>query len=344
MSSSSAESGAHPATVPWRAPPRPDVALFGEALIDEFAALRVVGGAPFNAACALARFNCAPLLISAVGCDPAGDMVRARMVRFGLSVNGLQQNFSRPTGRVMIEQAGLDHRFTILPDQAYDAIALMPALNALRCAPPQMVYFGTLAQRGVTSWQTLQQLLSATTARRFLDLNLRTGQVERAIVLSAVDHADVLKVNREELQILAAWAFGDVIDKSADTVDTDTRVARLMQAFSLSEMIVTDGAQGWSHASRDGAVLHGTAIKASHVIDTVGAGDAFSAIYLVGQLHRWSLALTLQRAAEFAAAICQIRGAVASTPEFYDSWRARWFDVTGDSVTGATFSADGANP
>ncbi|MDP9109789.1 MAG: PfkB family carbohydrate kinase [Pseudomonadota bacterium] len=306
----------------------PPVALFGEALIDEFASQRVVGGAPFNVACALAQFDCAPLLISAIGNDPCGELVKAALLRFGLVKNGVQVSPSLPTGRVIIEQSGVAHRFTILPDQAYDAIETPAALAALRNAPPQMLYFGTLAQRSATSWQTLQQVLRACTAQRFLDVNLRDGQVERTIVLRAVEHADILKVNCEELEILATWAFGSGVDVSQDL---DALIARMMQAFSLSELIVTNGAHGWRHISRDGSVLTGAAAPVAQVVDTVGAGDAFSAIYLVGHLHRWPLPLTLQRAAEFSAAVCQLRGAVATDLRFYAAWYANWFAADEDS-------------
>ena len=333
----------HPATapsVPWRTAVRPALALFGEALVDEFASHRVAGGAPFNVASALAQFDCAPLLISAVADDACGALVRAEMQRLGLSQAGVQQSPVLPTGRVVIEQTGAEHRFMILPDQAYDAIEATAALAALDDIAPQMFYFGTLAQRSATSWQTLQHLLAASNARRFLDLNLRNGQVERTIVLSAVEHADVLKVNCEELAILAGWAFGAPHQTALDLSDL---IGQIMQAFTLSELIITDGASGWRHTSQDGAILTGASTPVAQVTDTVGAGDAFSAIYLVGQLHRWPLVLTLQRAAEFAAAVCQLRGAVASDLRFYANWYARWFEP-GEGEHHQLYSSAGARP
>lgn len=321
------------------APVRPAVALFGEALIDAFASARVVGGAPFNVACALGRFDCAALLITALGTDPDAELVKTQLARFGLSSDGVQISPVLPTGHVTVEQDGDAHRFTILPDQAYDAIAFAPALTAVRQTPPQILYFGTLAQRGEISRQTLRQLLSATTARRFLDLNLRGDQVDRMTVMDAAAQADVLKINHDELQVLADWAFGAGL---APPTDPEQLIGRLIEAFSLSEMIVTNGALGWRHASCDGSVIYGAATRVTQVVDTVGAGDAFSAIYLVGQLHHWPLALTLQRAGEFAAAVCGLRGAVASDLRFYADWHAHWFGINPAGIptlavsTGAT--------
>jgi len=61
-----------------------------------------------------------------------------------------------------------------------------------------------------------------------------------------------------------------------------------------------------------------------YVIDTVGAGDGFSAIFLLGRIRGWALEVSLARANEFAAAICAIPGAVPRDMGFYDTWAARW--------------------
>jgi fructokinase len=60
------------------------------------------------------------------------------------------------------------------------------------------------------------------------------------------------------------------------------------------------------------------------VIDTVGAGDAFSAIFLLGRARGWPLDVTLARANEFAGAICAVPGAVPRDLNFYDKWVGRW--------------------
>ena len=60
------------------------------------------------------------------------------------------------------------------------------------------------------------------------------------------------------------------------------------------------------------------------IIDTVGAGDGFSAVFILGRLQRWPAALTLQRAHAFAAAVCTMRGAVPDDNDFYAPFLAEW--------------------
>jgi fructokinase len=307
----------------------PSIVLFGEALIDDFSTMQVVGGAPFNVARHLAAFQARPMLVTRIGADHHGALVRAEFVRFGMRQEGLQTDASTPTGRVRVEPDGASHRFVILPDQAYDQIDAALALEALVHCAPATFYFGTLAQRSATSRTALAALLAATPAQRFLDLNVRDGQTDRARVAASLQEADVVKVNEPELRELFAWfdpaapALGDTVDMSAAPVQQ--ACLRLMQQFSLTGLLVTLGERGaiylGADGQRSGALRHGTAIR---VVDTVGAGDAFAAVYLLGRAHSWPLELTLQRANQFAAAICGIAGAVPADTAFYEPWTTRW--------------------
>ncbi|HWJ94613.1 MAG TPA: PfkB family carbohydrate kinase, partial [Telluria sp.] len=179
--------------------------LFGEALVDDFGGAEVVGGAPFNVARHLAAFHVPQLMITRVGSDDAGRRVRAEFERFGMADDGLQADLSLPTGRVLVRE-GLDgHTFTILPHQAYDAIDAALAVQALATVDPALLYFGTLAQRAAPSRGALSALLDATPVPRFLDLNLRDGQVDERRVFASLQAADVVKVNEDELQSLFGW-------------------------------------------------------------------------------------------------------------------------------------------
>jgi len=60
------------------------------------------------------------------------------------------------------------------------------------------------------------------------------------------------------------------------------------------------------------------------LMDTVGAGDAFTAVIILGLLHDWDLEQTLQRAQAFASAIVGIRGATPESRDFYTDFRQQW--------------------
>ena len=300
--------------------------VFGEALVDDFTTEQVVGGAPFNVARHLAAFMAPQLMITRIGNDGPGQAVRAEFERFAMSDAGLQLDAIEETGRVLVERGSRGHRFTILPCQAYDFIDLAPAQAAIDGAQPGIFYFGTLAQRSERSRTSLYALLDATTALRYLDLNLRDAQVDERCVTRSLQAANVVKVNEEELQSLFGWYFQMAPDAPAlSAQEVRASCGALLKMFSLDALIVTLGHRGSVYFGTDGDVLMNRDTPSPpFVIDTVGAGDAFSAIFLLGRMRGWPLELTLARANEFAGAICAIPGAVPRDLGFYDGWMMKW--------------------
>ncbi|MCY0915363.1 PfkB family carbohydrate kinase [Massilia antarctica] len=302
------------------------IVVFGEALVDDFLTGQVVGGAPFNVARNLAAFDSAPLMITRIGDDQAGALLRAQFEHFGLAQQGLQSDPTEPTGRVLVERGENGHRFTILPDQAYDRIDSAAALAAAAACTPSTVYFGTLAQRHPTSRAALRALLRSCDAVRYLDLNVREGQVSERCVFESLHEADIVKVNEEELQDLFGW-YTHTRQDTGDMGGSGVRdaCAALIRIFALEAMIVTLGPRGSVYFGADGTtVVHADTVKPARMVDTVGAGDAFSAIFLLGRERGWPLELTLARANEFAGAVCAIAGAVPAETAFYAPYVARW--------------------
>jgi len=314
------------------------IVVFGEALVDDFISEQVVGGAPFNVARHLAAFGAAPLMITRIGGDANGVTVRAEFARYGMREEGLQVDAVAPTGRVIVERSEGSHRFIILPDQAYDHIEAGAALAAMaRCAPATL-YFGTLAQRASASSDALSQLFAATPARRFLDLNMRDDQVTERCVFASLHHADVVKVNEDELRALFNWYAPTPTQTHTQTLSWPADMANLhlhaacatlIGVFGLTGLIVTLGERGAAYFGADRPPVHagadaGANISAADVVDTVGAGDAFSAIFLLGSALGWPLDTILSRANQFAAAICGIAGAVPADTAFYGPWMTRW--------------------
>lgn len=312
--------------IPASAGERPAATVvFGEALVDDFVTEQLVGGAPFNVARNLAAFMSPQLMVTRIGNDHNGAVVRAEFERFAMSESGLQVDRMEETGRVVVERRPNGHRFVILPKQAYDFIDPIAALDALSKVTPGTIYFGTLAQRGQRSHDTLFKLLSATKATRFLDLNLREGQTDRNCVTESLRAADIVKVNEEELQALFGWYFQIDPETALESDEVRSACRALLDMFALEALIVTLGHRGSVYFGADGALIVNRDNPAPpFVIDTVGAGDAFSAIFLLGRARGWPLEQTLARANEFAGAICAISGAVPRDIGFYDKWVARW--------------------
>jgi fructokinase len=309
-----------------RAPraPRP-VLVIGEALIDRFTDGDVIGGAPFNVARSLAAFGVPTTFISRIGDnDDAGARVLASALRFGLHDRSIQRDLRRATGvATVIERRG-EHRFEIHADAAWDDLDLSEARSALRAAAPGIVYFGTLAQRSAASARTIDALLEQTAALRYLDLNLRPGQDNREVARHSLERADWVSVNADELRTLLVW-FVPQADAAAadDSAALRDGIRCLLQRFRVARLIVTRSDRGYAAFDLRGrCIAQGAAQAVTRVVDTVGAGDAFSAAFIALQSAGCTAAVSLAAANRCAAALCGQRGALPEGAAFFRGWRA----------------------
>ncbi|MEN9225563.1 MAG: carbohydrate kinase [Thermostichus sp. HHBFW_bins_43] len=289
--------------------------ILGEVLFDQFPEGAVLGGAPLNVAWNLKGLGADPILLSRIGEDEAGEQVRAAMQRQGLSLEALQRDPDHPTGAVRVE---LDAQgipgYTILPDQAYDHIHLDPkALEAFR---PSLLYRGSLAARTVAAHRQFQDFIPALGCPVFLDLNLRDPWWRPQAVREMLRTCDWLKLNQDELLQVAQM-------EGIPARDAIAQAQQLREILNLKSVLLTLGAAGAMMITPD-QVYQADPVPVPQMVDTVGAGDAFSAVAILGLLQGWSEAIVLERAVCFAAALCGITGGTPQDRGFYDPFRAEW--------------------
>ncbi|MDD3517698.1 MAG: carbohydrate kinase [Chromatiales bacterium] len=293
--------------------PDTPIVVFGEVLFDCFPDRNVLGGAPFNVAWNLRALGADPLFIGAVGDDERGREVRAAMRSIGLDERGLQTDPVHPTGQVQVHFEDGEPQYAILAQQAYDFIDGEAALTASETLAGGILYHGSLALRDAQSRSALEALRAIRPWRIFLDVNLRAPWWDGDGVRRLMDAATWVKLNRDELHVLAGGSGDD-----------QTLARALVGRHALEAAIVTLGADGALHVAADGSVLRIAAPEPAHFRDPVGAGDAFSAVVLLGLARGWNPQLTLERAAAFAARICGLRGATTADPAFYVPVREAW--------------------
>ena len=285
--------------------------IFGEVLYDCFPdGQAILGGAPFNVAWHLQGFGLAPLFISRVGDDPLGHRVRDAMHKHGMDTSGLQLDSLHPTGKVNITMSGNSHSFEITPDQAYDHIEQygLPPLP-----DTALFYHGSLAARSPVSAQTLAFLNTRYAGKRLVDVNLRSPWWQRQQVLELVDGAWLAKLNDEELLQLVPAADDDA-----------SRMQQLISNAGLQLLLVTRGAAGAELLTAAGDRFRVAPDPVASVVDTVGAGDAMTSVFILGVLQGWPYQQTLERAQAFAAAIVGRRGAIVEAASFYQPFIETW--------------------
>lgn len=296
--------------------PRP--VIFGEILFDHFPdGSKVLGGAPFNVAWHLQAFGANPLMISSVGNDLQGQEILSAMKQWGMNTSAVQVDQKHPTGSVRVKIINGEPEYDITLDCAYDHVdwSALPEL-------PQdsLLYHGTLALRDAQNRRGLRALKNAQSMDGFLDINLRAPFWSEEILTDSLHALKVLKLNQFELQSLDT-----VFSLSKTAVETTGLMEAALQRFNLEQLVVTRGKDGAvAMGSGDARPVSVKLNQATEVIDTVGAGDAFSSVLLLGRCLQWPIELTLTRAQNFAAQIVGIRGATSNDANFYRDFKNEW--------------------
>ena len=282
--------------------------VVGEVLFDVMPdGARVLGGAPFNVAWHLQAFGLRPLMITRVGTDDAGDEVLTAMKAWGMDTAGVQRDEIHPTGHVQVDFVDGEPSFHILPDQAYDHLDHRQAIRMLAGERMSLLYHGSLISRVEVSQRAVEGLKDVSGLPVFVDVNLRKPWWKKEEVVESIRRARWAKVNENELGLLAG---------SSDSATAEG----FRVACELEALIVTRGGHGAVVIDADG--IHDAAPPSDvHVIDTVGAGDGFCAVFILGLARGWPTGLTLKRALEFAAVMCGVPGATTADRELYSRFQ-----------------------
>lgn len=281
----------------------------GEILWDLLPSGRQLGGAPANFAYHAHALGIASGAISRIGNDSLGHEIQARFNAMSLPVSHLQVDDVAPTGTVEVQLTSEGQpRFIIHENVAWDRLAASGAALAA-ISQADAICFGTLAQRHEVSRKAILSLVAATPpqALRIFDINLRQHFYSREIIEQSLTMANVLKLNHDELPVLAA-----MFNLSGST---KAQMQELALRFELRLVALTRGADG-SLLFSEGHWSEQAGIPAK-VIDTVGAGDCFTAALAVGLLNGIPLDGINFLANQLASYVCSCPGATPPLPAHF---------------------------
>lgn len=287
--------------------------IFGEVLFDIFQDGSVVlGGAPFNVAWHLQAFGINPLFISRIGKDSLGEKIIKRMTKWKMDLSAIQHDVKHDTGTVQVILNRDEPSFNIVQDCAYDFIDA----DKIPAVPNNsIIYHGSLALRNIISSRALDKLLLQASGSVFVDVNLRPPWYESEKIVSIMEHAKWIKLNEQELR---------EITKQDNENNVIISAQYLQKKMNVDVVIITQGAKGAFAIGNQGEVFEVCPDKKVDVIDSVGAGDAFSSVCILGLIKGWNLLTTMKRAQQFASEIVSQRGATVNDMNLYSTLINDW--------------------
>jgi len=194
--------------------------------------------------------------------------------------------------------------YIICENVAWDFIQLKKeSVEALKKA--DAICFGTLAQRSSESFNSINKALKLVpdTALKIFDINLRAPFYNKEIIESSLKLANVFKLNDEELLVLST-----MFNLKGNQEEV---CVQLINLFNLKFLALTNGSKG-SLLFNNSEISKLTVPKIK-VVDTVGAGDSFTAAMIIGLLNKKPLKIIHEQAVAHAAKVCLSKGA---TPNF----------------------------
>ncbi len=280
----------------------------GELLFDVFPTGKKIGGAPVNFAYHVSQLGVESLAISAVGNDELGDEIIDILNE--KRVNYIVPRVSEPTGTVQVtlDEKGVPS-YEICEGVAWDNIPCGKELVevAKRC---KAFCFGSLAQRAEQSQDAIHLFLDSMAGGeetlRIFDINLRQSFYSREVIEISLVKSNVLKINDEEF-VTVGQLLG------FDSTDFEKGSRFLMDKYELTMVILTCGAEGsyifWGEEGRSFL-----ATPQVEVVDTVGAGDSFTAAFVATLLAGKSIEEAHLKAVDVSAYVCTQSGAMPVLP------------------------------
>lgn len=280
----------------------------GEVLWDVLPEGKKLGGAPANFAYHVSQFGLPSRVVSTIGKDKLGNEILDNFQGKGLHT--LIEKVEYPTGTVQVQ---LDNEgvpcYNIKENVAWDNIPFTDKLKQLAqktCA----VCYGSLAQRNVVSRETINTFLDAIPEGKgqykIFDINLRQGFYTKENICNSMQRCNILKINDEEL-VTVSRMFG------CPGIDLQDKCWSLLAKYKLEMLILTCGVNG-SYVFTPGSVSFVETPKVE-VVDTVGAGDSFTAAFVSAILKGKTVNEAHQLAVNVSAYVCTQNGAMPELPE-----------------------------
>ncbi|MDX2191357.1 MAG: PfkB family carbohydrate kinase [Bacteroidota bacterium] len=306
------------------------VLAFGEILFDSFPDHEVLGGAPFNFISHIHQFSTIfnlpiePIFVSRIGIDERGQLIKNYFKKINFPCTYLQESEKQYTGVVLVSVDSKGQaQYEILENAAWDFIDLSKNLKTLLSKGVSMFYFGSLIQRTSHNRNILNKCLpddDVVAEKVLFDINIRQGYHSWDVIESSLISCDILKVNHEELELLRNKYFKN--EKFTDEFDF---IFYLMSNYHLDQVVMTMAEKGARIITSKHEVYEQKAKPLDNKIDTVGAGDAFAAVYAIGNILGWPPRTILERSLSFSANICQINGAIPKDNSIYREYKM-WFE------------------
>lgn len=286
------------------------ITALGEILYDIYPDMKRLGGAPFNFIYHVWKILGNAGFISSVGNDDFGMEIINHLKRIGFPTGHISISREHPTGTVLVTlDENRSPKFRMNGYNCFDYFVLDEKSRKLIEEKTDLLYFGTFGQRNETARRAIQSTFGKK-LKYFCDLNLRHEFFTKEMVEESLRTSSVVKINETELDSLRKYfGLSSQIEESS---------VQLIEIFDLDLLSITLGPEGAFISDKNKTDYY----KCDPVepVDTLGAGDAYSALLAIGYLMQIDLKEINILANGFAKDICMVEGALPHDDDVYKKY------------------------
>ena len=272
---------------------------------------KIVAGAESNVGVGLARLGLNVAWVSRLGADSFGRYIRRALEAEGIDCTAVAADPMRPTG-FMLKSRALEGQDPVV--EYFRRGSAASALSAADFDPARFLAARHLHVTGITpalSASCAELVEQAMTAMRAAG---RTVSFDPNLRPKLWPSREAMAAHLNRLAGLADWVLPGIAEgRSLTGLDTPEDIAAFYLDRGARAVLVKLGAEGayWRTADGSGRV---PGVQVTHIVDTVGAGDAFAAGAISGRLEGLEWPQALARANWVGAQVIQVVGDMDGLP------------------------------
>jgi len=284
--------------------------VFGEILYDVYKEKAIIGGAPFNYSLQLSRIIRAQKsvsIISSVGKDDFGNAAILFSQKEGIDTSLIQRHDTLKTGiaTVFLDEKTKIPNYIIHENIAWDNIEYSNEIdNAIKKNDYDIIYCNILSLRKPYSYNTFKKIIKTIKPKiRVFDVTIRKNYYTKDKLQMILDYINVLKMNDDELYSIKALFYPEI-------ENTRMLMEKIREDFDIPYIFLTLGKHGACLLSDNGFFEEPS--NDVNVVDTVGAGDSFTAALSYALYKGTDDKKVLSFASAVAEEMIQVRGGTGS--------------------------------
>ncbi len=273
------------------------LAIGGKYFADFFA--EKVGGGGANVAIGIARAGLKPALVSDISSSPFDKIILEKLKKEGVDTRFCRKGEKDEFNISCILLSGSGEKTVISYETPNRRFVEKERLERILSASSNF-YFANLQEVPLEERIEILKKIKAKGGRAFSNLGVKDCRAPKELLFKFLSYVDVVIQN--------TWEFADIVGKKKEEIDFKKYLPEIFGEFAGKILVITDGKNG-SYAYFEGRVYHQKAEKVKRVIDTTGAGDAFTAGFIGEFLKSNDIEKAMKAGSRYAAKILGRLGA-----------------------------------